>query len=852
MRFFTGALALASLLVLVACEKEPEGVEPENDEAHWAAVATIGSDSPFFSGTEDGGRIRFETGGGETVVRVDCGTDWTVYNRATDLFTTSVNLNEGTLTVTAVQNTVEEELGTTVTLVTAGQRIEFATLHVTQNAYGAVSITLDSEEWKAPAVGALSTDIAVSCSLEDYDVEVSEDWLGCERTETGIRLTALENEDTESRSAEVVLSASDGFTSSSRTVAVTQDGLARLDFSDMSVRFGSFEETIRVEVESNFDWDWSFDSSWCTISREGNTLIAKALENASETAREAVVTLTAGDGAENTVVATLPVTQFGVTPLVFVHRTSAPDTEITLPLDGEVSCTVDWGDGSTVQTVSTTYPSHTYAEAGDHVIAVDGRVTALNNVNEKIATSSASPNTTLIAVKQWGLTGLTDLHYGLIYSSSLVSVPTDKYGALSEVTSCNRLFSFCLSLESVPEGIFDHCSKVESFEQAFRNCVSLKSLPKGLFDACSSVTSFRSAFYICSSLTDLPSGLFDKCPEVTSFYNVFYSCSSLKTVPAGLFAGNPKATDFYGAFDSCSSLQAVPEGMFDGCSLAEDFGDLFYECKSLSSVPERLFADCVKASTFEYAFYGCSSLKAVPAGLFAGCSRAKTFEWAFASCQSLASVAPDVFDGCSGATSFYATFYQCKLLSSIPSGLFDTCVSAKNFSSVFYACPVIGVPEKLFANCPEVTNFSYAFYNCVLSEIPAGLFAGCSKVTNFSSTFYNNVFLEKVPEGLFDNCPDVTNVSFIFRGCTNITEVPTSLFSNNRKITNFQTAFYNMIYWAGESPYSEIDGKKVHLYERTAEDGFSVPTSTNLCFEGCTALEDYDLIPASWGGPAEP
>ena len=45
------------------------------------------------------------------------------------------------------------------------------------------------------------------------------------------------------------------------------------------------------------------------------------------------------------------------------------------------------------------------------------------------------------------------------------------------------------------------------------------------------------------------------------------------------------------------------------------------------------------------------------------------------------------------------------------------------------------------------------------------------------------------------------------------------------------------------SPYTTIDGVKVHIYERSLHpDAFTAPKSFGTCFRGCTALTDWDAI----------
>jgi hypothetical protein len=73
-----------------------------------------------------------------------------------------------------------------------------------------------------------------------------------------------------------------------------------------------------------------------------------------------------------------------------------------------------------------------------------------------------------------------------------------------------------------------------------------------------------------------------------------------------------------------------------------------------------------------------------------------------------------------------------------------------------------------------------------------------------------------------------------------------NLFDNNRKITNFYECFF-CCPCEGESPYTVIDGKKWHLYERVDNpDYFVAPVNFENCFEACYNFKDFDQIPDAW------
>ena len=314
--------------------------------------------------------------------------------------------------------------------------------------------------------------------------------------------------------------------------------------------------------------------------------------------------------------------------------------------------------------------------------------------------------------------------------------------------------------------------------------------------------SLKEVFRKCTALTFIPEDLFANCPKVTDFSRTFYNCTALKSIPENLFANCPEVTDFSSTFYNCTALKSIPENLFANCPKVTDFPATFWNCKALTEIPEILFSNCPEVTDFSDTFRGCEALTEIPEQLFAH--------------------NPNVTD-------FSSTFYNCKALESIPENLFANNPKVTNFTGTFsYCSSLIAIPENLFANCPEVTNFYATFQDCsALTSIPENLFANCPEVTDFSSTFRFCTALTSIPTGLFDNNQKVNywghkygNESGLFDGCTNLT---------------------------GESPYTMIDGQKVHLYERgNFPDHFTAPTGFLRCFQNCTGLTDYKQIPSDW------
>lgn len=218
-------------------------------------------------------------------------------------------------------------------------------------------------------------------------------------------------------------------------------------------------------------------------------------------------------------------------------------------------------------------------------------------------------------------------------------------------------------------------------------------------------------------------------------------------------------------------------------------------------------------------------------------------------------------------TAFFDTFFGCTSLTSIPEDLFanNPNVISFGYTPVELLCdwwrfendsdfndnaswdlglPVLfgecgsltAIPEKLFANNTEVRYFGRMPEN--ISDFG---YAG-ALLSVFCGTE-----ITSIPEKLFANNPNVTDFTLVFLECASLQSIPAGLFDNNRKATAFGGVFNVCESLTGESPYTMIGDKKVHLYERkNYPEHFTTPTEHQNCFYGCAGLSDYAQIPSDW------
>ena len=234
---------------------------------------------------------------------------------------------------------------------------------------------------------------------------------------------------------------------------------------------------------------------------------------------------------------------------------------------------IDWGDGSTAETLAGTgnvNTSHTYAEPGDYVISL---------IPQDGCTLSFGANSYSYCVM--GPTG----NNGIVYCNMLQEV----YIGENVATIRSYAFQYCYSLSNItiPNGI------TYISGSAFQSCSSLASItiPNGI----TSISS--SAFSYCNSLASItiPDG-------VTSIGNyAFQDCKSLAsiTIPDGVTSiGSSAFTSCYGMryydFSACTDIPSLKS--------TDAFTGIQSDCQML--IPAALYDEWSTATNWAtYASY---------------------------------------------------------------------------------------------------------------------------------------------------------------------------------------------------------------------------------------------------------
>lgn len=217
-------------------------------------------------------------------------------------------------------------------------------------------------------------------------------------------------------------------------------------------------------------------------------------------------------------------------------------------------------------------------------------------------------------------------------------------------------------------------------------------------------------------------------------------------------------------------------------------------------------------------FYACVYLTNV-VGSFAGKPNIKNINYAFSSTWRLEDIPPQMFRGCPNLKDVTAAFIYSRRI--------------RNVDYIFADCPkLIEVPQALaYMNILSAVS---AFENCTSIKSVSDLFTKCEKLTDVTNVFKGCTNIERAPR-VFQNCA--------------VLNPPVNVFDDCKKAYNFNKCYNNLPAATNESPYTVVNGQKIHLWERTPELGFALPTQYDLCFADSPNFADYANIPEAWGGP---
>lgn len=343
--------------------------------------------------------------------------------------------------------------------------------------------------------------------------------------------------------------------------------------------------------------------------------------------------------------------------LLHIESTSRSEAALVFTQSAAGGVSLDWGDGSPVQTFSsagTVNTSHSYAETGDYTVSL------LPASNCDLGLGDGSYDNcvmgSLLEPSRAGLSALRRAHLG-----SRVVVHTCAFA----YCSCLESVSLPMGLAALGEQCFTGCTALQSItlpvsleqlgDYAFLDCPSLRSVAFtgcdygiGAFTACYGLRS------VClpEGVTELPDEIFNTCDGLGRL-----------SLPASLDSIGASA------FFSCRSLRAVslPDG------LSEIGGSAFSLCSSLCSL--SFGSGSTQLSIGYDAFGSCSALSeiALPAGVSSLGTDAFGYCYGLGRCSVLAAVPPEA------DTSVFSELPEdCVIL--VPAGSLDAYLAADGWS----------------------------------------------------------------------------------------------------------------------------------------------------------------------------
>ena len=119
-------------------------------------------------------------------------------------------------------------------------------------------------------------------------------------------------------------------------------------------------------------------------------------------------------------------------------------------------------------------------------------------------------------------------------------------------------------------------------------------------------------------------------------------------------------------------------------------------------------------------------------------------------------------------------------------------------------------------------------------------------LTSMDHAFYKVATLKSIAADPIGSFAGVTTFESAFEGCTGLESVPVSLFDNALQVNSFKRCFHGVSGLERESPYTVVEGQKVHLYERRGYSIFAPITDSRFCFRNGHWADQEAIHLAGW------
>lgn len=821
-RFLHIALCcIAAILCAVSCDNASIEELVQEQESTGRITLEVHSDNPLLAMNELGneGTIQFKSRGGEILLDVVTNqAEWSFEANGAEWL--DIEADKYFLHISANRNVTDNAKEAEIVVTAKGKSEVSVTLKITQNHSGTPEVSLAQNELRIKAHTELEQFVAVECSAEEWSFDCNCSWILVEQRPEGLHLSIEDNAGTAQREAKITVSTGLDSQTDSDAIVIRQDGSAFINLNTHNVATDDQGGEKRVTIECNPELEWYYnapgDKAWYTVSHEGNILKINVAANIGGSERKDTLAIYVGN-EDNQAMAKISIHQIGSDTEELIYEIEVPEKNymvtaapvLTSSTGGSIS--VNWGDGSLLESFDSKRGTHTYKEPGLYTISITGEAKSL-----KFGVDGDFSNEVRNIIS-WGKLGYTTAADMCLGCSALESIPNDVAGSFANVKSFLGAFSCCESLKEIPENLFRYATLAKNFEDCFSHTASISAIPEGLFAHCGAAEDFTYTFYATgtgivdtnSTLTNfkevdakvsagklhsIPSTLFAKCSAAKQFDYAF-GATAIKSIPESLFANCGSATIFTGAFSACTQLESIPTKLMHGATSATDIKYLFAGCKSVKEIPVGMFTNSSTVTNLEYIFYK-TGVTTVKTGTFEGLTGVKTLGAVFQGCESLTTLEDNLFRGLTSAKSFKYCFSDCIALRQLPETLFQGMSNAYEFNYTFENTGLESVPAALFSDCRDYSSadFSYMFAECKnLKSVPATLFERFTKVTSPGFRYlFEYSGLESVPAGLFSkNTAVTTGFESMFENCTSLKRIEGSIFPTASSVSSLAYSFYN-------------------------------------------------------------
>lgn len=447
--------------------------------------------------------------------------------------------------------------------------------------------------------------------------------------------------------------------------------------------------------------------------------------------------------------------------------------------------TVDWGDGTPIETISAYQArvNHTYTDAGTYQVRMSGtcervyffndaaknRLKSVDNlgsmgwyyVNKMFYTCYQLTSFTVGTAVLPNLTSLVGM-FDLLSALTTLDITGLETGILTDIS---LMFQTCSGLTSISGLSVIDTSSVTDASGMFKGAANIISLDLSTWDF-SSIETISNMFHTCYDLTTLSLPDFTNSSSLTTMLYAFYSCISLGSLDFGTANFTSLSTLQY-TFQSCTTLTSIDFGAVTGGALISI---------------QRAFDNCYDLVTADLSGFTFSNLTDA--------------SYAFNTCYDLTTVdfgnanSPDFSSVTSTAYMFEDCYVNLASTSMFNNVSFGSATTPCSLTSMFKGCTAITSTDFFTANTLKyVTNMGSLFYSSKMATIDMTN-ADLNDCTLLGSVFQNNNVITSINmTGV--KLPNATNMASMVYGCTALQTLTLTGIVTGVALNNIGSMMYN-------------------------------------------------------------